>query len=300
MEQILESVSRIIRRWVSTSTPLTSNASKGDTILHVENSSRFSRGEEITIHDGNRGENPCIRISSIPDNASIELESPIRFNWRVSDGCVVQKTYMGMFVQGVYIGEQPVIPKYPAIEIVPLSRNSQWMTFGTTREKRNFEINIYADQETKENGTRFIIRMSDIIQKGLKKNIFPLVGEYDIIDVRADVLAEDDTIRVQSTSLLQTDQLVILENKYRAEELRVCSVLDSNTVQVFPLVHNDYLVSEDAKIIILNRFLFNSWPSDIQFGVVSKGTLLNAAKIQWFCEEQEVQTRGGWSDPNLS
>jgi len=300
MEQILESVSRIIRRWVSTSTPLTSNASKGDTILHVENSSRFSRGEEITIHDGNRGENPCIRISSIPDNASIELESPIRFNWRVSDGCVVQKTYMGMFVQGVYIGEQPVIPKYPAIEIVPLSRNSQWMTFGTTREKRNFEINIYADQETKENGTRFIIRMSDIIQKGLKKNIFPLVGEYDIIDVTADVLAEDDTIRVQSTSLLQTDQLVILENKYRAEELRVCSVLDSNTVQVFPLVHNDYLVSEDAKIIILNRFLFNSWPSDIQFGVVSKGTLLNAAKIQWFCEEQEVQTRGGWSDPNLS
>jgi len=300
MEQILESVSRIIRRWVSTSTPLTSNASKGDTILHVENSSRFSRGEEITIHDGNRGENPCIRISSIPDNASIELESPIRFNWRVSDGCVVQKTYMGMFVQGVYIGEQPVIPKYPAIEIVPLSRNSQWMTFGTTREKRNFEINIYADQETKENGTRFIIRMSDIIQKGLKKNIFPLVGEYDIIDVTADVLAEDDTIRVQSTSLLQTDQLVILENKYRAEELRVCSVLDSNTVQVFPLVHNNYLVSEDAKIIILNRFLFNSWPSDIQFGVVSKGTLLNAAKIQWFCEEQEVQTRGGWSDPNLS
>ena len=138
MEQILESVSRIIRRWVSTSTPLTSNASKGDTILHVENSSRFSRGEEITIHDGNRGENPCIRISSIPDNASIELESPIRFNWRVSDGCVVQKTYMGMFVQGVYIGEQPVIPKYPAIEIGRFSRNSQWMTFGTTREKRNF------------------------------------------------------------------------------------------------------------------------------------------------------------------
>lgn len=300
MEQILESVSRIIRRWVSTSAPLTSNASRGDTVLYVENSSRFSRGEEITIHDGSRGENPCIRISNIPDNTSIELESPIRFNWRVSDGCVVQKTYMGMFVQGVYIGEQPVIPKYPAIEIVPLSRNSQWMTFGTTREKRNFEINIYADQETKENGTRFIIRMSDIIQKGLKKNIFPLVGEYDIIDVTADVLAEDDTIRVQSTSLLQTDQLVILENKYRAEELRVCSVLDSNTVQVFPLVHNDYLVSEDAKIIILNRFLFNSWPSDIQFGVVSKGTLLNAAKIQWFCEEQEVQTRGGWSDPNLS
>lgn len=300
MEQILESISRIIRRWLNTSTPLISNVSKGDTVISVENTSRFSRGEEVTIHDGQKGENPCIKIANIIDVNNIELESAVKFNWRVSDGCVVQKTYMGMFVQGIYIGEQQVIPKYPAVEIVPLNRNSEWLTFGTTKERRNFEINIYADQETKENGTRFIIRMSEILQKGLKKNIFPLVGEYDVVDVISDVNPTDDVINVEDSSLFQTDQLIVLENKYKAEELRVCSVLDSTHIQVFPIVHSQYDVSDGAKIIILHRFLFNSWPSDIQYGVVSKGTLLNAAKIQWFCDEQEVQTRGGWSDPNLS
>jgi hypothetical protein len=37
------------------------------------------------------------------------------------------------------------------------------------------------------------------------------------------------------------------------------------------------------------RHVFNSWPSDIQYGSIHKGELLKAAKISWFAEEEEQQ-----------
>jgi hypothetical protein len=37
------------------------------------------------------------------------------------------------------------------------------------------------------------------------------------------------------------------------------------------------------------RFIYNSWPSDIQYGLIHKGELLKAAKINWFAEEEELQ-----------
>jgi hypothetical protein len=300
MEDILESVNRMVQRWVNTATFLTANVSAGATTLNVENTSRFRDGDEITIHDGSAGEFPTILIDSVVDGTTLTLQSPTQHSWTLSQNAMVQKCYLGMFVQGIYIGEQPVIPRYPAIVINPLSESSEWMTFGTTKERRNLEINIYVEQETRENGTRFIMRLAKMIQLGLKKNIFPLVGSYDVVNVAADVVAEDTFLRLESTTGLSSDQLIVLEDNYKAEELRICSVVDSETIEVFPLVHNDFSIDDDAKIIVLHRFLFNSWPSDIQYGTVSKGTLLQGAKIQWFCEEQEVQTRGGWSDPNLS
>lgn len=300
MEQILESLRRIIYRWVNTATYLTADIPAGATQVSVENTTRFRAGDEITIRDMESGEYPTILINEVIDKYTLSLASPVQFPWTMAQGAMVQKTYMGMFIQGIYINEQEVIPRFPAIEIVPISENSEWMTFGTTKERRNFEINIYVEQETKENGLRFIMRLAEMIRKGLKKNIFPLVGSYETITVLADIAEGDEFFRIENTDSLQSKQLIVVEDSFKAESFEVCGVLDGTTIQVYPLAHNDFATEDNTKVIVLSRFLFNSWPSETQYGIVSKGTLLQGAKIQWFCEEQEVQTRGGWSDPSIS
>ena len=301
MIEILESVRRTIYRWVNTSATLTEDALYNTTTIKVNSAIRFRVGDEVALHDGVNGE-PGLKIAEIPDRNTIILESPIKVitGWRVSANAMITKTYDGQFVQAIYIGEPDVIPRYPAITILGQNRTSEWFTLGTTKERYNLQIAIYAENDNHESSYRTVMQLANIIQLGLKKNIFPLVGAYDTSNLIANVNAEDEFIKVADSSKFVCEDKIVIENIYQAEELRVASIPDSTTLQVFPNPHFPYAVNEQTKVIKLTRFIYNSWPSDINYGFKYKGTLLHAASITWFGEEMEVQTRHGWSDPQLT
>jgi len=46
---------------------------------------------------------------------------------------------------------------------------------------------------------------------------------------------------------------------------------------------------DETSVVVPKRFIFNSWPHNIQYGTVHKGELLKASKISWFAEEEEMQ-----------
>lgn len=301
MIDVLESVRRTIYRWINTTAILTEDALYNTDVIKVNSSIRFRAGDEVALHDGTNGE-PGLRIKEVVDRNTIILESPIKVitGWRVSSNAMLTKTYGGQFVQAVYIGEPDVIPRYPAITILGQNRSSEWYTLGTTKEKYNIQIVVYAETNNHESSYRTVMQIAEIIQLGLKKNIFPLVGLYDTTSLIADVNAEDEFIKVADSSKFACEDKIVIENIYQAEELRVSSIPDSTTLQVFPNPHFPYKVNEQTKIIKLTRFIYNSWPSDVNYGFKYKGTLLHAASITWFGEEMEVQTRHGWSDPQLT
>lgn len=301
MQDILESVRRTIYRWVNTTVALTQNLSYGDTTVKVTSTRRFRAGDEVAIHDGVNGE-PGLRISEIIDDNTLVLTSPIKVitGWRVAANAMLTKTYDGQFVQAIYIGEPDVIPAYPAITILGQRRTSEWFTLGTTKEHYSIEIVIYAQNDNHEASYRNVMRFADIIQLGLKKNIFPLVGPYNVAQITADVAGGDEYIKVADSSKFACEDKIVIENRYQAEELRVAEIVDPTTIRVWPNIYNNYTLNDQSKIIILTRFIYNSWPSDIEYGHKYKGTLLHAAKITWFADEQEIQTRHGWSDPQLT
>lgn len=301
MIDILESVRRTIYRWVNTTVTLTADAPFGATDLTVSSTIRFRAGDEVALHNGSVGE-PNLRIREVVDRNTIILETPIKTitGWKVSNNAMLTKTYDGQFVQALYIGEPDVIPAYPAITILGQKRTSEWFTLGTTKERYSLQIVIYAQNDNHEAAYRSVMQLADIIQLGLKKNIFPLVGSSVTVNVTADVADGDEYIKVSDTSRFSCEDKIILENQYQAEELRVAEIVDSTTIRVWPNPHHTYLMSDRSKVIILSRFIYNSWPSDIDYGFKYKGTLLHAASISWFAEEQEIQTRHGWSDPQMT
>ncbi len=136
--------------------------------------------------------------------------------------------------------------------------------------------------------------MTDEIQKGLKYNIMPLVGDYDITSLAADVTAGDVDIRITDRSLVNNYRRVILEDPTESQENWVVYWYNETEDPAQTAVRMKDCVpfsfsTDDTQVIVPRRFIFNSWPSDIQYGTIHKGELLKAAKISWFAEEEEMQ-----------
>ena len=291
-EEILDSVRRIVAQWVSTTTPLIADAAPGDTILNVNNTKRFSQGDEITIYSTSKGAETYLVIDEILDTTHIQLTSAISYNWTTLENTIVAKAFYGNFIQGIYLGEPDPILKFPAITIHATSRDSEWMTLDSTRETYNLELNVYIKASVQEDAYRFLLRVTDLIQQGLKQNIMPLVGPYETSALTSDAVSGDIFLKVADSSIFDPGNgglgRAILEDIYKAEEFRVEEVVDATTVKLVTPVCFDYDVDDSAKLISVRRLIYNSWPDNIQYGTIFKGTFLKAAKITWTASEEEL------------
>lgn len=289
MEYILDSVRRIVARWVSTKTPLTSDASPGDTVLNVSSTNRFRSGDEIILRNSSKGETP-VYIDKIIDNTSFSITSPVKFFWNSNDNCIAEKTFNQNMVQAIYIGDPDVIPMYPAITVSAMSRDSEWLTLDSTKETYKIQIAIYVRDSSQEGGYRFLLEMVNAIQKGLKQNFNPLVGPYNTTTLKQDILTGDTFIKVSDTSIFTKGCHINIEDKWNVQEFVVLSIVDFETLQVTPAACYDFNVSDNTQVIKLDRFMYNSLPASIDYGKIFKGTMLKAATIDWFCWEEEIQT----------
>jgi len=299
MEEILDSVRRIVRRWTTTATTLTSDAAPGDSILSVASSNRFQVGDEVLIHDPLQYEVGFF-VDEIVDDTHIRLSNPILYDWTVDQNSVLEKAINQMIVNGIYIGDPEVIPMYPAITVNGISKSSEWLTLESVTERYELEINVFVLESTHEDGYRFLLKMVDSIQHGLKRNIYPLVNDFSTTTLIADARAGDTFIKVKDSSIFvdktrdegtfpkDSFLRLFIEDQFKNQELIVRSVIDETTIEVGDFICQDY-DDNDTILIQPKRFIYNSWPESITYGKIHKGSLLQAATIRWFAQEEELQ-----------
>jgi len=310
LEDILDALRRIVSRWVETLTPITEDVAPGQTLITVASSRRFRRGDEVMIEAPLDGE-PNLVVEEIVDDTHIRLATPVFNTWSVSESPSLRKLINGRFVQGIYIGDPDVIPVLPAIVINGTTLDSEWMTLDSTKETFNIELSVYIEESSQEEGYRFLLRIVNVIREGLKRNIFPLVNDFDSTSVTADILPGDRFIKVADSSIFNTvltdtsspfpriaDARLILENRFISEETRVQNIIDETTIEIAPAACQEFLAANNVIAINPKRFIYNSWPRNINFGKISKGSLMQAAVINWFAEEEVVQNLKG-NDPHL-
>ena len=303
MLDVLESVRRIVYRWVNTQSPLLSNANPGDDILTLESTKRLQVGDQIALVQYDAGlHQPRLYIDEILDNNRIRLVDPVRGQkvWTLNDNTVIRKTFDSGFFEGVYIGDPDVIAKFPAVTIMGESRSSEWLTIGSTREDYRLQITVFVKQDSNERSYRSLLKISEAIERGLKNNIFPLIGPFNVANLTADYIQGDTFIKVDDTSKYKVNQSVVIENLHRSEESAVKCIVDETTLELHIPFMNSYSKDDQTKVIGLTRFIYNSWPANINYGHIHKGSLLHAATIEWFAWEQEIQETGGWKDPQLT
>jgi len=294
MEDIVDAVRRIIHKWVNTISPIVENVIAGTSQVKVHAAHRFEVKDQVMFKNDTIYETGKIIDSVDTDTNIITFDSPILNNWTIAENTQLIKTINELFVQGIYIGEPDVIPRYPAICVNGISRSSEWMTLETTKERFEIEVTIFVKESTHEAGYRFLLQLTDMIQKGLKRNLIPLVNDYEIVSLVDDITNGDAIITIENTDEIQTYKRILIEDKYQSGEYwiqRIYAVEDpSNGVRVhlYPHVCGNYSAS-NTSIIIPRRFVFNSWPATIEYGKIHKGELLKASVIRWFAEEEELQ-----------
>ena len=313
MEEILDSVRRIVKKWVSTASRIQADINRGDTTVCVKNPRRFNVGDQVMLKNNTVYETGLtvseINVLAGSENTSaiantIVLSTPILNDWTMAENTVLIKTIEEQFVQGIYIGEPDVIQRYPAITVNGISKSSEWFTLETTKERYEVEIGVYVQASTHEKGYRFLLNMADEIQSGLKRNIIPLVDDYNITTLTTDIPYGDVDIYINNRDLVNDYRRILIEDEYESHENWVTKIYTEDedpTGTAFRLkdcVPWDFTAA-DSSIVVPRRFVFNSWPDSVQYGTIHKGELLKAAKISWFAEEEEMQLMRK-QDPHLS
>ena len=295
MEEVLDSLRKIINRWVNTEVLLTEDVSVGDVLLKVKTAMRFRDGDEIMLTDGNEFEYP-LYVARIIDETTIELVQATKFAWTVSGGGMVKKAVAGKIVQGIYLGDPNTIQRFPAITVVGETQNSAWTTLESTTETYDVSISCYIEDSTLEDGYRALMKLTKLVEFGLKRNLFPLVGERSHTTITEPIAHGDIYLKVESTEGMVSEQLILLESTFNAEQVIIKSVLDETTIELVQGAYFNYPLADDPRAIIVTRFLYKCWPKSISYGFVHKDTLLKASKISWSGEEIQQHGAIGWWD----
>lgn len=307
-EAVIDAVRRIVMRWAITRTELTVSAIAGDTSLTVKSTRRFKIGDQILIHNSAEDMENDHWIAEISNRYTIVLTKPLKWNWPATTGTLIVKTQDNQFVKAVHFGEPDVMTDLPAVTVNGASRNSEWLTFRATKERHNLEIGVFISADTQEGGDRFLRRVVDDIQYGLKRNLYPLLNDYKTVKITVPIIAGDLHIKVDDSSVLKAGQQIIIEDEYNIDVVGIYAICDATTVQVAQPIESDYsittvdvngLLTDGAILIRPNRLPFNSWPTDINFGNIKKGTLLKSGVISYFIEELEDQTDAGYGDTQI-
>jgi hypothetical protein len=305
---LLEALRRIVARWVVTESPLTVAAVAGSDTLTVRSTQRFHAGDQVMIKDGgslasasveDNVENELV-ILDVIDDTHIKLTAPLKFTWTVNAESYLIKMIHGQYVKTIFLGEPTIIPEnaLPAITVNATSSQSEWYTTRATKERYNVDIGVFVQDSTDESSALFHWDLTDLIVQGLKKNVYPLVSDYELFPVTQDIQVGDQFVKINNTTGFFNGTIALIEDQYKMFENHVDCVVDSTTLKMNTAVDAVYLAA-DTQIIKPHRFIHNSWPSDTKWGSIYKGSLLKSAVISYFAEEIELQFNKPWSDTQL-
>jgi len=129
----------------------------------------------------------------------------------------------------------------------------------------------------------------DTIQTGLKRNVIPMIYDAEFTSLKQDYVSKDPNIIVNDISLFEPFHRIFLEDPSQYIETWTDIIYDDGeTIKLkWPLDLN--FDKDDTVVTIPRRFIYNSWPANINYGKIHKGQLLKGATISWFAEEQESQ-----------
>lgn len=284
MLEVLESLEDTIKRFAMNEQDLIADANIGDTIIQVAQTRKFFNGETIVVRDSDQGE---IRvIDKIIDEKTFTITEPLVRSWTVAEGSLVQKAPGGQYVKRIYYGDPTVIPDYPAITIMGDSRDEEWWTINSTKKTWNCTITVLVEDASDEESYKTMLKLAKTIEEGLWINRWPIFDTTFETDVITDGNSGDFILEVDDTSGFRAKDQIVIEDLDRTQQNQIKRVIDEHNILLEAELIWDFKVSEGATVLVPSRWVMWSKPESTDYGFVHKDTLLKAAQIKWFAEEE--------------
>jgi hypothetical protein len=301
MDQILESLRKMLMDHMAAVEPLTADIPIGTTIVTLPNTCRFRDNDEIVVMapSGNVAElnnilhvGPPAPSPNAPyppdDGFTLVLGLPVVKTWTVAEGALVQKAINHMPVKRIHVGNLTVIPSFPTICIEPASEDNEWMTLRGTSHDYKINIRTYVLADNFEKTTKGLPKITEVIRELLMEHIHPIIAGEDY-PLLLDAPFGTTVIKVSDTSKFRALDYVYIRDaraytNYDSNQVR--TVLDAQHLELKAPLNNGYLISRQAYLTRVLRYLYDTRPQSINYGFVTKGgSLLRASEISWFGKE---------------
>lgn len=178
MWRIYQAMKDRMAQYLLAESNLTANAHQGSDIITVEYTSDFNaeginnsypqcilvdkNTTGIQIPGGLEG-TEVVEIDTI-DNSNISLRSNLSNNWLVSNNARLKRAPNGVPIDDVIIGDLAVIPKFPVVCVIPVSKSIQWKTFSGTMETVGIDFMVYSVDDDTENAQISLLKVTDVVE----------------------------------------------------------------------------------------------------------------------------------------
>lgn len=303
MLDIQKAIKKIIERYIVCMVTLDDAVSAGDTMIPVTSTRRINIGDNIVVYNKPsatiQAEGEVHIVTDIPDKGIVEIDSPLVSSYSIPNSYIEKligfESGNETFLEAVYIGDPAVIPRYPAITVDAKSRNSEWLTLESTSEKYDIDITIYVTAADYESQYELMHSYVQAIECSLFRSFYPLVDPYQITTLSEDVIASDTLIRTPDDDLLQCGLgWIWLESYDYLRTNRVSSYLGNGAYELMFPVGREF--SAGDSVIRPRRHIYNTLPHTTRYGTVSRETMLKAAVISYYAQE-EVRRYVPYLDP---
>ncbi len=288
---IQKAIRKTISRYVLNERALTVAASEGDVQLSITSSRRFVLGDKIALIDLTTGDAEILEICVIPDTQTIEVDTGLLADYPITDEGTVVRKVLGLesgleaFIQSIYLGDPEVISHYPAITIDIKSRDSEWFTLESTKERYNIDISIYVEAADYEAQYEAMHRWSNAIEQALFRQMYPLIEPFNSTTLAQAVEPDDILIQVTDDETFRcTGNWVWFESVDHLRFSRLTAYLGNGVYRLGRPVGQSFAVGD--LVITPKRWVFNMVPPTTQYGTVNKGTMLKAAVINVQLDEE--------------
>ena len=281
------------------STPSTILLNPGDPNVYVNNTSRFRVNDEVMIVSDLVGLAEPTKIISIPSWNHLIIDPPSikSGGWIVVESPYILKAIKHKPLKRIHIGDIKIIPSFPTITISPQDESNEWLTFLGTSHEYKLNIRIYVQADGMEHSEETLSRYSEQTREILIDHIHPIIDGVSF-PLTADLPTNSVAVSILDTSQFSPSDSVILRDAARnSQNAMVDSVIDDTTLQLATGCDTSYLVSRQAEIILLKKYLYDTRPSGISYGYVpgGGGSFLRASDISYFgkefiCRQGNVQT----------
>ena len=287
MYNLLQSIKKIIDRKVVNIQTFRQNISAGDTVVSVKSAKRFMPYSDIVFFREGEDEGEVNKIASIDDWKTITLENPVAENYNTNTGRITNMIYGGQWVNGVYIGDPPVIPRYPAITVYGESRSSEWLTLDSTRERFQIAISVYIENAHYDDGYEYVLKLTTDIERALFHNFYPLVLPYCTTVLLEDVSETDTVIRIEHDDLNRYFKWFFIENDQYTRNASPRRYLDNGVVELNFPIGVPFSAGDD--VIFPGRHFYDTRAESTEYGNVVKNSLLWGSRISYFAVEEVLR-----------
>lgn len=289
MLELLRSLKKIIERKVVNIQTIRSNLSVGDTTIPVKSAKRFEPCSEIVIYRDGEEDGELHTIDSIVDYRTITVTEPVLENYSTSNTKVQNLINGNNWIRGVYIGDPPVIPRYPAITIYGNSRSSEWLTLESTSEKYDVSISVYIEAAFYDKGFEYVLNLTKAIERTLYFNMYPLTNPFYTTVLTNDVSDTDTVIRVEDDTLNQLIAWFFIENDKYTKHAKPKCYLGNGVIELVAPIGVPFSAGDE--VIFPGRHFYECRPQSTEYGNIVKNSLLWGSRISYFATEEALRPR---------